>query len=110
MTGANIAEMAQNGSWYYPRTWQASNGTVIVHALAGDAVDVGFLWRDRAQIEQGESERRMHERGLHVDAENDAEPDQVDAELFRGRPEQRDDDEGEFEEVEEEGENEHEAR
>ena len=48
----------------------------------------------------------MHERRLHVDAENHAEPDQVDAEFFRHRPEQRDDDEGEFEEVEEEGKNE----
>ena len=45
---------------------------------------------------------------LHVHAENDAEPDQVDAELFRRRPEQRNDDEGELEEVEEEGQQEHE--
>ena len=48
----------------------------------------------------------MHERGLHVDAEHHAEPDQVDAELLRRRPEQRNDDEGELEEVEEEGEHE----
>src|SRR5207302_5168384 len=45
-------------------------------------------------------------RGLHVDAEDHPEPDQVDAEVFGGRPEQRNDDEGEFEEVEEEGEDE----
>ena len=51
----------------------------------------------------------MHERGLHVDAEDHAEPDQVDAELFGGGPEQRNDDEGELEEIEEEGEHEHEG-
>ena len=44
----------------------------------------------------------MHERGLHVDAENDAEPDQIDAEMFGGGSQQRNDDEGELEEVEEE--------
>src|SRR5690349_18399605 len=44
----------------------------------------------------------MHERGLHIDAEDDAEPDQVDAQVFGGRAQQRDDNEGKFEEVEEE--------
>ncbi len=44
----------------------------------------------------------MHERGLHVDGEDDAEPDQIDAELLRSRPEQGNDDEGQLEEVEEE--------
>ena len=48
----------------------------------------------------------MHERGLHVHAEQHAEPDQVDAELLRHRPEQRHDDERELEEVEEEREQE----
>jgi hypothetical protein len=45
----------------------------------------------------------MHEGCLHVDAENDAEPDQVDAELLCRRSEQRNDDEGELEEIQEEG-------
>src|SRR5260221_13297439 len=35
--------------------------------------------------------RSMHEGSLHVDAEQHAEPDQVDAELVRNRPEQRHD-------------------
>ena len=48
----------------------------------------------------------MHERGLHVDREQHAEPDQVDAQLVRHRRQQRHDDEGQFEEVEEEGEQE----
>ena len=52
-------------------------------ALAGDAVDVVLARRDAAQVEQREAERRVHERGLHVDAEQHAEPDQVDAELVR---------------------------
>src|SRR5665213_3365649 len=45
----------------------------------------------------------MQERGLHVDAEDHPKPDQVDAEVFGGRPEQRDHDEGQLEEIEEEG-------
>ena len=48
----------------------------------------------------------MHEARLHVDAEQDAEPDQVDAELVRRGRQQRHDDEGELEEIEEEGEEE----
>ena len=71
--------------------------------LAGDAVDIGLARRDRAQIEEREAERRMHERRLHVDAEQHAEPDQIDAEVLGGRAEERHDDEGELEEVEEEG-------
>src|SRR5262245_47236541 len=67
-----------------------------------------FLGRDAAQVEEGEAERRMHERGLHVHAQQHAEPDQVDAELRRHRREQRDDDERDLEEVEEEREEEHE--
>src|SRR5439155_4063892 len=59
-----------------------------------------------AQIEQGKAEWRMHERGLHVDAEQNAEPDEIDAELLRHRPEQRHDDEGELEEIKKEGEHE----
>src|SRR4051794_18359016 len=76
-----------------------------LHALAGDAVDVGIFWGDRTQIEQRESKWWMHERGLHVDTEDDAEPDQVDAELFRSRSKQWNNDEGEFEEIEEERQN-----
>ena len=74
--------------------------------LAGDLVEIGLGRRDAAQVEQREAERRVHERGLHVDAEQHAEPDQVDAELVRHRAEQRHDDEGQLEEVEEEGEEE----
>ena len=50
----------------------------------------------------------MHERRLHVHAENHAEPDEIDAEPFRRRPEQGDHDEGDLEEVEKEGEEENE--
>ena len=51
----------------------------------------------------------MHERGLHVHAEDHAEPDQVDTELFGRGTKQRNDDEREFEEVEEEREDEDES-
>src|SRR6516164_9918004 len=72
--------------------------------LAGDAIKEGVTRRHRAQIEQRETERRMQERRLHIDTENDAEPDQVDAEMFRRRTKERDHDEGELEIIEEEGE------
>ena len=68
-------------------------------------VDVGALdrrRRDAAQIEQREAERRMHEARLHVGADQHAEPDEVDAELGRDRRQQRNDDEGDLEEIEEE--------
>jgi hypothetical protein len=62
------------------------------------------------QVEQGEAERRMHERGLHVHAQHDAEPDQRRIvadhrleDLLRHRRQHRHDDEGDLEEVEEEG-------
>ncbi len=48
----------------------------------------------------------MHERRLHVDAEQNAEPDEIDAEMLGGRADQRHDDEGELEEIEKEGEDE----
>ena len=48
----------------------------------------------------------MHEARLHVDAEQHAEPDEVDAERLGGAGEQRHDDEGELEEIEEEREHE----
>src|SRR5665811_1395938 len=48
-----------------------------IRALASDAVIVRLARRDRAQIEQGETERRMHERSLHIDAKDDAKPDPV---------------------------------
>ena len=64
------------------------------------------LRRDAAQVEQREAEGRVHEGGLHVDAEQHAEPDEVDAERLGHRREQRDDDEGDLEEVEEEREEE----
>ena len=44
----------------------------------------------------------MHERSLHVHAEHHAEPDQVDAEPLCRRPEQRDHNESDLEEIEEE--------
>ena len=68
-------------------------------------IDVGASHRgrrDAAQVEQREAERRVHEARLHVGADQHAEPDQVDAELLRDRREQRDDDEGDLEEIEEE--------
>ena len=75
-------------------------------------VDVGaldLLRCDAAQVKQRETERRMHERRLHVDAEHDAEPDQrgIRADhrrqhLLRDRRDHRQDDEGDLEEIEEE--------
>src|SRR5450432_3223960 len=44
----------------------------------------------------------MHERRLHVDCEQYAEPDKIDAKLVGDRPDQWNDDEREFKEVEEE--------
>ena len=78
------------------------------HARAGHAVDIRLSRRDRAQIEQRKSERRVHERRLHVHPEHHAEPDEVDTEPLRRRPEQGDHDEGDLEEVEKEGEKENE--
>jgi hypothetical protein len=72
----------------------------------GQAVDVLAVRRHAAQVEQGEAEGRVHEGGLHVDRHQHAEPDQVDAQLVRHRAEQRNDDEGQLEEVEEEREEE----
>src|SRR6185312_12548755 len=70
--------------------------------LAGYPVEEILLRRDAAQIEECKAEGRVHERGLHVDPEEDAEPDEVDPQLLGRRAKQRDDDEGEFEEIEEE--------
>ena len=50
----------------------------------------------------------MHERRLHVHADEHAEPDQVNPHLLRHRRQQRNDDEGDLEIVEEEGQEEHE--
>ena len=72
-------------------------------------VDVAALHlrrRDAAQVEEREAERRMHERGLDVDAEQQAEPDHVDVERVRRRQQQRHHDEADLEEVEEEREEE----
>src|SRR5688572_15032977 len=44
----------------------------------------------------------MHEARLHVGSEEDAEPDEVDAEGGRSRSQKRNDDEGDFEKVEKE--------
>ena len=44
----------------------------------------------------------MHERCLHIDAEDDAEPNQVDTEFFRGWSQERYDDESQLKKVEEE--------
>src|ERR1700704_2028614 len=49
----------------------------------------------------------MHERGLLVEAEDYPEPDQVDPKFSCRWSKQRDDDEGQFEEIEEEGEHKH---
>ena len=38
LTGAYIAEIANNNGWYYPRAWQASSGKVIVVAAGGSTV------------------------------------------------------------------------
>ena len=65
-------------------------------------VEIRHFGGNGPQIEQCETERRMHEARLHIDAKKNAEPDQIDAEFVRGRSEQWHDDEGKFEEVEEE--------
>ena len=49
----------------------------------------------------------MHEARLHVHAQHDAEPDEIDADLVGCRPDQRNDDEGDLEEIEEERKEEH---
>ncbi|MPM92931.1 hypothetical protein SDC9_140067 [bioreactor metagenome] len=71
--------------------------------LVGDAVHIRLVGRDRAQEEQRKAERRVHERGLHVHRQQHAEPDQVDAHLFRHRAQQRHHDERELKVVQEEG-------
>ena len=70
--------------------------------LLRDAVDIGLGRCHRTQEEQRETERRVQEGGLHVDRQQYAEPDQVDTELFRHRCQQRHDDEGQLEVVQEE--------
>src|SRR5690606_4030328 len=74
--------------------------------LASDLVLVAILGGHGTQVEQGKTERRMHERRLHVHGHEDAEPDQVDAHLVGHRPQQRHDDERQLEEVQEEGQHE----
>ena len=76
------------------------------HPQPSHLVGIFVLRRNRAQIEQREAERRMHERCLHVHPEHHTEPNEVDAELVCYRADQRNGDEGELEEVEEEGEQE----
>ncbi len=76
-------------------------------ALAGLLVGVVVLGRDAAQVEQRKPEGRVHERGLHIHRQQHAEPNQVDAQLLRHRPEQRNDDERQLEKVEEKGQYEH---
>src|SRR5262249_54077557 len=83
------------------------SGRNRLHRLAGDTIGVWLLRRHRAQIKQGEAKWRMHERGLHVHAEHDAEPDEIDTQMVRRRSDERDDNKREFEEVEKEGEQEH---
>src|SRR5204863_5564 len=75
-------------------------------AQTGYTIEIGFARRDRAQIEQRETERRVQERRLHVHAEHHAEPDKVDAEFLGHRAEQWDDDKCDLEEVEKKGEEE----
>ena len=62
-----------------------------------------------AQVEQRKPERRMHEGGPHVHAQQHAEPDEVDAQLLGDRPQQRQDDEGNLEEIEKEHQKENEV-
>ena len=79
-------------------TWMITKGIA-------PPIDIGCLdrlGRHRTQEEQGEAERRMHERCLHIDAEQHAEPDQIDSQLVGDRTEERHDDERQLEEIEEE--------
>src|SRR5574340_457282 len=74
------------------------------------AVDIGGadrLRRHALQVEQGEAEGRVHEGGLHVDREHDAEPDRIDAEPGGDGCQKRHRDEGDLEEIEEERQHEH---
>src|SRR5215813_1623667 len=68
-----------------------------------------FSWSHAAQVEQSEAEWWVHERGLHVHAQDYAEPDQGgistndrSQHLLCDRRNHRNDDEGNFKEVEEE--------
>src|SRR6267143_150135 len=74
--------------------------------FARDLVEVLARRGHAAQVEQREAERRVHERGLHVDTEQHSEPDQVDAQLVRNGRQQWHDDERQLEEIEEEREQE----
>src|SRR5262249_58613250 len=65
--------------------------------------------RNAAQVEQRKSERRMHEARLDVGADQHPEPDEVDAEPVGSRGKQRDDDEGDLEEIEKERDHEDES-
>src|SRR6185295_19479651 len=66
-------------------------------------------WSDAAQIEQGKAEGRVHEARLNIGANEHAEPNQIDAELVGRRRQQGDDDEGDLEEIQEEGDHEDEG-
>src|SRR5260370_13547287 len=72
------------------------------HQPARHSVELLPDWCDATETEEGEPKRGVQERGLHVDAQQHTEPDQIDAEMFRHRPQQRHDDEGELEKIEEE--------
>src|SRR5690606_313387 len=70
--------------------------------LARHLVGVVLFGGHRTQEEQGKTKGRVHEGGLHIDRQQDTEPDQVNAHLVGDRPEQRHNNKGQFKEVQEE--------
>ena len=68
---------------------QAEGEELHAHERDDAPVDVrrgDRLRRDAAQVEEREAEGRREERGLHVHADHDPEPDRVDAELVATGP------------------------
>ena len=65
-------------------------------------VKVGLQGRHAAQVEQGKTKRRVHERGLHIHGQQHTKPNQIDTQLISDWAQQGHDDESQLEKVEEE--------
>src|SRR6476620_10804655 len=79
------------------------------HPGHGAPIDLCALdrgWRDPAQIKQGVAERWMHEARLHIRADQNTEPDEIDPELGGDWRQEWNDDESDLEEIQEEGDDE----
>src|SRR6218665_33893 len=78
MTSSTISSCISTKGTAPPADWHLGNR---LHNLLADLVQVLVGGRHAAQVKQRKAERRVHERGLHVDAQQHAEPDQVYAQL-----------------------------